>query len=220
MIDALRANAGHIAAWVPASSLALVLVCAALLASLRFSTRASAWPARRRRLARLLAQNALGLAVAGLVVALGPMRPLFGTTRALDNRLGTAAPETVFRLVQGGAEGRLGDLRGKVVLVNLWATWCPPCTRELPVLDRLQEAYRERGLVVVTLTDETPEAVREVLTRLAPHAVNGSVPSFGWLAIRDFRPFTLLVDRQGVLRDYFFGEQSYETFESRTLPHL
>jgi thiol-disulfide isomerase/thioredoxin len=220
MIDALRANAGHVAAWVPAFSLALLAASVALLVWLRVSTRALAWSARRRQLARFLGQNALGLCVAGLVVALGPMRPLFGTTRTLDNRVGTAAPDTVFRLVESGAESDLGHLRGKVVLVNLWATWCPPCTRELPVLDRLQEAYRERGLVVVTLTDETPEAVREVLARLAHPAVNGSVPSFGWLAIRDFRPFTLLLDRQGVLRDYFFGEQSYETFESRTLPHL
>jgi thiol-disulfide isomerase/thioredoxin len=220
MTDVLQANAGRIAAWVPASSLALLAASAALLAWLRVSPRAAAWPAPRRQWARFLARNALGLAVAGLVVALGPMRPLFGTTRTLDNRVGSAAPEIVFRLVASGAESRLGELRGKVVLVNLWATWCPPCTRELPVLDRLQLAYAERGLVVVTLTDETPEAVREVLARLAPHARNGSVPSFGWLAIRDFRPFTLLLDRRGVLRDYFFGEQSYETFESRIGPHL
>ena len=62
---------------------------------------------------------------------------------------------------------------------------------------------------MLTLTDEPPEEVREMLERLAPHTTNGSVTSFGWLAIRDFRPFTLVLDRQGVLRDYFFGEQSY-----------
>ncbi len=220
MAELLKANAGHLAAWVPAFSAALLAVCVALLAWLRYSPQASAWPARRRRLAKLLGQNALGLAVAGLVVSLGPMRPLFGTSRQLESRLGTEAPDTVFQLVATGAEGRLSDLRGKVVLVNLWATWCPPCTRELPVLDRLQRVYRDRGLVVLTLTDEPPEAVREVLERLAPHATSGSVASFGWLAIRDFRPFTLVLDRQGLLRDYFFGEQSYETFETRIRPHL
>jgi thiol-disulfide isomerase/thioredoxin len=129
-------------------------------------------------------------------------------------------PETVFRRVDSGAEQRLGDLRGQVVLVNLWATWCPPCLRELPVLDRLQRDHAGRGLVVLTLTDEPPDAVRDTVARLAPNALHGAVASFGWLAIRDFRPFTLVIDRDGVLRDFMFGEQSYATFAASVAPHL
>jgi thiol-disulfide isomerase/thioredoxin len=148
------------------------------------------------------------------------MRPLFGTSRRLDNGLGKPVPDAEFQVVESGARKRLGELRGRVLVVNLWATWCPPCLRELPVLDRLQAAHRARGLVVLTLTDEPAEAVRGELARLAPRTLNGSVASFGWLAIRDFRPFTLVVDREGVLRDYLFGEQSYETFEARIRPLL
>jgi thiol-disulfide isomerase/thioredoxin len=148
------------------------------------------------------------------------MSPLFGTARVLDNRVGTPAPEMVFRLVDGGVERRLSDFRGKVVVINLWATWCPPCRRELPVLNRLHGSYSERGLVVVTLTDEPAEQARAVLHTQAPDTVNGTVDSFGWLAIRDFRPFTLIVDRGGVLREYMFGDQAFEAFESRIRRYL
>src|SRR5688572_26168281 len=47
---------------------------------------------------------------------------------------------------------RLRDYRGKVVLINFWATWCPPCRAEIPDLIRLQREYRSRGLQVIGVT--------------------------------------------------------------------
>lgn len=220
MSELLKANAAQLAAWVPAASVALFVLCVALRAWLRFAPGAAAWPERRRRGLRLAGQVGLGLAITGVIVSFGPMKPLFGTSRQLDNRLGQRVPDAAFTVVASGEPARLADLRGKVVLVNLWATWCPPCRRELPVLDRLQAEYRERGLVVLTLTDEAPDDVRELLASLAPRALNGSVTDFGWLAIRDFRPFTLVIDRDGRLREYFFGEQAYATFAARVAPYL
>lgn len=220
MSEPLTANAAQIAAWVPAASVTLLVLCLALRAWLRIAPAAATLAERRRSVLRTAAQVGLGLAITGAVVSFGPMRPLFGTSRQLDNRLGQPVPDAAFTVVASGAGARLADLRGRVVLVNLWASWCAPCRRELPVLDRLQAEYRERGLVVLTLTDEPPDDVRELLASLSPRALNGSVPDFGWLAIRDFRPFTLLLDREGRLRDYFFGEQSHATLEARIAPHL
>ncbi|MGC4044089.1 MAG: TlpA disulfide reductase family protein [Armatimonas sp.] len=54
----------------------------------------------------------------------------------------------------------LSDLKGKVVLLNFWATWCNPCRQEMPEIVKLQEKYKDRGLVVVGVAaDETPEPV-------------------------------------------------------------
>jgi len=53
-----------------------------------------------------------------------------------------------------GQSWRLRDLRGKVVLVNFWATWCPPCRKEMPDLQALYDKYRERGFVVLSISDE------------------------------------------------------------------
>ena len=59
----------------------------------------------------------------------------------------------------------LKSLRGKVVLVNFWATWCPPCRREIPDLDALHQRFRGQGLVVLAITDEEASLVRPFLSQ-------------------------------------------------------
>jgi thiol-disulfide isomerase/thioredoxin len=220
MGDFLREHAAHLAAWGRAGAVVAASLGVLGLVYLARANTARAWAPHIRARARLALLNVLGLAGAGLVVTFGPMTPLFGTARDLAHAMGSPAPDISFRVVETGAARRLHELRGKVVLVNLWATWCPPCLVELPALDALQSAYRDRGLVVLTLTDQDAGEVREALARLAPGTLNGAVADFGWLAVRDFRPFTLVLDRQGVLRDYFFGAQTQETFEARIRPYL
>jgi peroxiredoxin len=55
-----------------------------------------------------------------------------------------------------GTKWNLKSLRGKVVLVNFWATWCPPCVKELPDLEAVYERFRDQGLVILGISDEDP----------------------------------------------------------------
>jgi peroxiredoxin len=57
----------------------------------------------------------------------------------------------------------LHDLKGKVVLVNFWATWCPPCRKEMPDLDALYKEFRDKGLVVLAISDEDRHTVESFL---------------------------------------------------------
>jgi len=62
----------------------------------------------------------------------------------------------------GGAEARLSDFRGQVVLVNFWATWCAPCREEMPSMERLYRRLGDRGLVVVAVSVDRGRAEKRV----------------------------------------------------------
>lgn len=59
----------------------------------------------------------------------------------------------------GGKRWSLRDLRGKVVLVNFWATWCPPCRKEMPDLESLYERFKDKGFVILAISDESQNQV-------------------------------------------------------------
>jgi thiol-disulfide isomerase/thioredoxin len=124
-------------------------------------------------------------------------RPAFAGI-AVDGR--NALPEVFFGETSHGPL-YLGDLRGRVVLVNFWATWCAPCKVEIPWFNEFQTRYRDQGLTVVgiALDDEGWAAVRPFATQQQigyPVAVaNDAVTSaFGGITAL---PATFIVDRQG-----------------------
>ncbi|MFN4090847.1 MAG: TlpA family protein disulfide reductase [Alphaproteobacteria bacterium] len=113
------------------------------------------------------------------------------------------APAPAITFTDGdGAEMTLADFRGKVVLVNLWATWCAPCVKELPDLDRLQAVLGGEDFEVLALSSDRggAETVRPFLERLGIHrlAVYLDPPS---AATRAFRPrglpTSILIDAEG-----------------------
>ena len=103
-------------------------------------------------------------------------------------------------------EGRTRSLHewdGKVIVLNFWATWCPPCVREIPALQTLYETYRERGLVVVGVAIDTTQPVIDFID---PQGVEYPI----LIADRDgpaltqrygnrltVLPYTVVIDRQG-----------------------
>jgi thiol-disulfide isomerase/thioredoxin len=102
-----------------------------------------------------------------------------------------------------GTPQPLGQWRGRVVLVNFWATWCAPCREEIPMLVKLQEKYGARGLQLVGIAIDQPEKVRPYATEMRmnyPILIGGSD---GIALARELGnnaavlPFTLVVDRSG-----------------------
>jgi len=161
------------------------------------------------------------LALGGfLFLANGPLAHLVTGVQHMAQGIGTAAPDLAFQRVANDSQGRLHEYRDKVVLVNLWATWCPPCRKEMPDLDRLQAAYADRGLVVLNLSDESSEQIRTYLEKNPMRTVMGRADSLGWYEIGGARPITLVIDRQGVVREYFLGGREYGDFEEMVTRYL
>lgn len=176
----------------------------------------------RRAFVRRLVKNVSWLAPIAICLWLLDVRlaPLTRALVAVQADTGKKVPEISFKRVSDNTPHRLRQCEGKVVLLNLWATYCPPCIQEMPSLGRLQEAYKDRGLVIITLSDEPRERLQKFFQQHPTELLCGYTDSFDWLKIENFRPFTLIIDRNGILRKHFIGASSYEELESYIRPYL
>lgn len=142
-----------------------------------------------------------------------------------DVEMDVPAPEFTFSGLHDGEERTLADYRGKVVLVNFWATWCVPCLTEIPDLNELSDRYRDEGLVVISISDEDAGTLRafeqqlpmETESMIVPLSIQLPQPFSGALVLR---PATFIVDRKGVVRRFLLGARSLEFFESAVDPLL
>ncbi|HST00161.1 MAG TPA: TlpA disulfide reductase family protein [Usitatibacter sp.] len=120
---------------------------------------------------------------------------------ALD--VGKPAPALDARLLDGSAYSLQAE-RGKVVIVNFWATWCAPCRAEMPAIDAYYRKHRGEGLEVIAVSMDDPgseEKVRNVMRAFSFPAALGPQSDFkGYQRIWRL-PLTFVVDRDGVLRE-------------------
>ena len=116
--------------------------------------------------------------------------------------VGEAAPALVVREI-GGAPFDLSNLRGKVVIVNFWATWCPPCREEMPALDAFYAKFRDRGVALIGISlDRSRErdAVLAVAKTIGyPLAMLSDADSNGF-GKPSALPVTYVLDAQGIVR--------------------
>ena len=168
----------------------------------------------RPRWRRLLTPwNVLLVAVA--VWAAPRLLPHLGAIFGVETRESRAPQYEVTTL--DGAHLTPTVLRGKVVLVNFWATWCAPCRVEMPLLERMYRRHRDHGLVVVGLSVDrgSVESVRQFLRERGvtyPVAIVGDDVEAAFGGVRGY-PTSLLIDRTGVVRYDVIGPLAPATLE-------
>ena len=168
-------------------------------------------PARGPRLAALLLALALSFCLGQTWASHGATEPTDGTVnsfRWLENPL--VLPETSIRRWPEETVS-LSRFKGRIVLLNLWATWCPPCVYELPALDGLQQRLGSEEFVVVAVSvDRDPELARKLFVdrlALAHLEFYAEAPErLGKTFPLDVLPSNFIIDREGraigMLRSY------------------
>jgi thiol-disulfide isomerase/thioredoxin len=175
---------------------------------------------------------ALGLGLAAIpFVSSGVGGSSAATSRAADDNkvkaateagICTAKPKTApldFVVKDmNGADVKLADYKGKVVMLNFWATWCGPCKVEIPMFTELQTKYKDQGLAFLGISvDDAPEALRPFAQEYRMNypvlvgdgrddVQNAFGPMFGI-------PVTLLIARDGTICTRYLGPRPKERFE-------
>ncbi|HEX9918260.1 MAG TPA: cytochrome c biogenesis protein/redoxin [Pyrinomonadaceae bacterium] len=132
------------------------------------------------------------------------------------------APDTEMKTLEG-APFRVSSLRGRVVVVNFWATWCLPCRAEIPDFNRMQKDYEARGFAVVGVSShDTPEMIRDFqsVVRQEYQLLTSGDDAPAEFQTGPGRPATFILDREGRIRERFIGERDRATFDAVVLPLL
>lgn len=157
-----------------------------------------------RRRAWLLAGAGTAAATAGVAWQL----------RRLGEQADAAAGDRLWPLTLARPDGSplaLETLRGRPLVVNFWATWCVPCVREMPQLERFHLAYAARGWRVLGIAVDSPTPVREFLAKLPVSFEIGLAGFAGTELARQLGnssgalPFTVVLDARGRLRERKLG---------------
>lgn len=136
-------------------------------------------------------------------------------------RVNYSAPELTLMDTQGVARS-LRDYRGQVVLVNLWATWCPPCKEEMPTLQSFYNKHQDKGFVVIAINDGDP--VEDVLQFVQEYRLTFPVwldptyvateQAFKTLSL----PSSFVIDREGTIQLQWVGGISRRMLDQHVAP--
>ena len=157
--------------------------------------------------------------VIGTLVLVAALGMIWAADRGVSGPVGRGGDAPDFELARlSGDRIALSDYRGRVVLVNFWATWCKPCEDEMPSMERLYQALSPAGFELVAVSvDETPEEVARFRDRLGvsfPIALDPGQEVSRRYQTQGF-PESLLIDADGRIVERYVGPRDWSIYEPR-----
>jgi peroxiredoxin len=140
-------------------------------------------------------------------------RPLTSPGGSVE--IGAVAPDFTLKTLDGSTVS-LSQFRGKVVFLNFWASWCPPCRAEMPSMERLHEVFADRGLVMLAVNVEQDQRSVQGFLDKHPHTFPVLFDPEGQAQdlYQVFRfPETFLIDKEGKIVERFLGARDWSSVD-------
>ena len=140
-----------------------------------------------------------------------------------------ASSDRFFAVILPDVKGTMqpmSELRGQILVVNFWASWCPPCREEMPELSELQAMYRDQGLLVLGIAAEDQESVNQFASEspvgypLFAADTEAGPLSYSLGNHRSVLPYTVVIDRDGHIVKTYFGRITRHLLEQTVKPLL
>ncbi len=126
--------------------------------------------------------------------------------------IGKEAPDFTLKDM-ADADVTLASFKGKVIVVNFWATWCKPCKKEMPSLNELYNTYKDKGVVVLGVSvDRSKKPILKFLNKTTvdfPILLDADLTVKNELYKVFSLPTTFIIDRSGILKKYYRGEMNW-----------
>jgi len=124
-------------------------------------------------------------------------------------RQGFSAPDFSAELLNGG-QVTLSELRGQPVVLNVWATWCPPCRSEMPALEKIYKDFKEQGLILIGLNLTSQDSEKSVVDFVLENSLTFPVAlDRDGTVQRKYKisgyPTTFFIDKEGIIRSVVVG---------------
>lgn len=131
-------------------------------------------------------------------------------------RKGFLAPDIPLTTLDGQS-ARLNDLRGNAVILNFWASWCPPCRAEMPALQQVHVQFHGKGLIVLGVNATSQDALDAAVQFMQENNLSMPVSfDFDGIAMEKYQvralPTTFFIDAEGVIQDVSVGGPMSEAF--------
>jgi thiol-disulfide isomerase/thioredoxin len=180
--------------------------------------------ASRRKLAQLRSLFLIGggLLILAMAIIFLARQPADATAKLAPPRLGQAMPDLTLNDLSGKPV-QLSDFAGQPVLINAWATWCPPCRAEMPLLNQTYLEHKDEGFVVLAVNaGESQTLVNQFISQSGfsfPVLLDPDSASLSQLGVFSF-PTSILVDRDGKVKKIHVGIITPEAMQNEIAPLL
>ena len=148
-----------------------------------------------------------------------PLNSFISTLAIVESAVGKPAPGFEFISLSDNVIHNISEFRGKTIILNYWGTGCVKCKNEMPDLKELEQSEPER-LIVVSISNDPIDSVRNFIHDHPSPPLTGICPGDQWIDPGSHLPFIIIIDKSGIIREYFYGREDFQDLKKACNKYL